>query len=369
MDDLLPRRFEPGAGRRRLLYAGLLPAASLVSAVAAAVSLRSAATPRFYGALLLGLFVVVSLLSLLTWSRRVSLRALEVSTLAVAVVFLSLVVWYDLYVAPMRENHGDGAYTLMVWLPLLYVLIFLTYRAPRALRYATGVLALVVALTLPHGLSTLGRPGLTEGMLLPLQVYLSSALFLAAMYFFATLRVRLQRVEATAEAMRQLANTDALTGLANRRRAEETLQREVRRAQRYQRPLAVLMLDLDGFKELNDRLGHPAGDEALIALAERLRRMLRASDTVARWGGEEFVVIVPETELDAAAGLAEVVRGYVRDRPLMGDETVTASIGVSALRPGDRFNSLIERADAALYRAKADGKDCVRRQQEPPPGA
>lgn len=357
------RRGQGGDGRRRRVYAALLPAASVAAAAASALCLRSELVPRFYGGLLVVLFAALALLSLLSWGSRAPQRALEVTTLLVAVVFLALLVWFDLYVDPLRAAHGDGAYTLMVWLPLLYVLVFLSFEPRRALRYAAGVLLLVVALTLPHALATWGQPGLAEGMLLPLQVYVASVFVLWALYAFATLQTRLQRVEATAEAMRELANTDALTGLANRRRGEETLQRELRRALRYQRPLAVLLLDLDDFKRVNDELGHPAGDEALLALAERLRRMLRTSDTVARWGGEEFLILTPETDLEAAVGLAEVIRGYVRDTPLVRDRTVTASLGVAALRPGDRAVTLLQRADEALYRAKAAGKDRVARQR------
>ncbi len=162
---------------------------------------------------------------------------------------------------------------------------------------------------------------------------------------------------------RQLAITDELTGLANHRQFYQQLAREVRRSQRYQRPLTLLMLDLDEFKQYNDRYGHLAGDRALREVAEVLRRNARDVDILARYGGEEFAIILPETDLERAAFQAERIRGAVaehafrgRDASTQGDLTV--SIGVAALTPGmRRIEDLVHDADQALYRAKSQGRN------------
>jgi diguanylate cyclase (GGDEF)-like protein len=166
------------------------------------------------------------------------------------------------------------------------------------------------------------------------------------------------------EETRQLAITDALTGLANHRQFYNHLTREVRRAQRYDRPLALLMLDLDHFKEFNDRFGHLAGDQALREVSEVLRQNARAVDMLARYGGEEFAIILPETELSRAALHAERVRAAVAAFPFLGvtggPGSLTVSIGVAAITGEMRKSQdLVHDADQALYRAKTGGRNRI----------
>jgi diguanylate cyclase (GGDEF)-like protein len=165
------------------------------------------------------------------------------------------------------------------------------------------------------------------------------------------------------EEARQLAITDPLTGLANHRQFYDQLEREFRRAQRYQRPLTLLMLDLDRFKAFNDRYGHLAGDQALREMADVLRQNARSVDILARYGGEEFAVILPETDLARAASHAERIRAAVADHVFLSQETglehqVTVSIGVATLSPtSQKIEELVHDADQALYRAKAAGRN------------
>jgi len=165
------------------------------------------------------------------------------------------------------------------------------------------------------------------------------------------------------------ATTDALTGLKNRRAAAEALAAEIERARRYERPLAIALFDLDLFKRINDDFGHEVGDNVLRAFARVLENSARTTDVVGRWGGEEFLVILHEADLDAAATFAERVRAGVaeasplteilEDRPA-AVRPVTCSVGVTALQPGDDADAFVRRADAALYDAKRDGRDRVR---------
>ena len=167
------------------------------------------------------------------------------------------------------------------------------------------------------------------------------------------------------EAMRRLAITDELTGVANRRQLMETGAAEVARARRYQRPLSVLMVDIDHFKHINDRWGHATGDRVIQVMARLLCDTIRQQDHGGRLGGEEFAAILPETDLAGAQTLAERVRVLAAScvRALNdGDAPVsfTVSIGVAMLDANDEgLESLLQRADRALYQAKADGRNRV----------
>jgi diguanylate cyclase (GGDEF)-like protein len=155
---------------------------------------------------------------------------------------------------------------------------------------------------------------------------------------------------------RQLADLDALTGLHNRRFFHETLARECARAHRYERKLALIVLDLDDFKDVNDRIGHLAGDAVLAEAAERVRDVVRTADVACRVGGDEFAVILPESTLDDADQLYRRILHAVSARPLGPAGKLYLSAGVAELRPEDDPVSFFQRADDALYRAKENGK-------------
>lgn len=162
--------------------------------------------------------------------------------------------------------------------------------------------------------------------------------------------------------LEELSITDGLTGLRNRRHIMATLDQEFARAGRTGRPVAVLMLDVDGFKQLNDRLGHLAGDEVLIKIASAIRSAVRGVDYAARYGGEEFVVVLPETDQAAAHDVAERIREYVASSIAAGDDSapVTLSIGVAGYPAnGASTADVLARADEALYRAKERGRNRV----------
>ena len=157
---------------------------------------------------------------------------------------------------------------------------------------------------------------------------------------------------------------DGLTGLANRRQCETLLGTELARAERFDDSLAVVFADLDDFKDVNDRHGHPAGDVVLREFADVLRSTLREADVAGRWGGEEFILVLPGTDVEGAMRLAERVRAELRTRAILAPDgtpiSITASFGVAA-RPGlASERELIAAADAALYAAKRAGKDRVR---------
>ncbi|MBA2645352.1 MAG: diguanylate cyclase [Pyrinomonadaceae bacterium] len=165
-----------------------------------------------------------------------------------------------------------------------------------------------------------------------------------------------------AEAAREMSMSDALTGLRNRFGLQRALQREFSEARRYTRPLSCLMIDIDHFKEINDTYGHAAGDAALMQAARILIEAVRGSDVVCRYGGDEFIVVMPETPLDGAFALGEKVRLAASSR-LFGDGArvfpLTFSIGAAELLLNESAHDMLARADGALYDAKEGGRDRI----------
>lgn len=166
------------------------------------------------------------------------------------------------------------------------------------------------------------------------------------------------------EALREQATHDPLSGLCNRRFMEATFDRELARAARHHTPVSVVMVDVDNFKSINDELGHAAGDSAIVELSDLLRESFREEDIICRYGGDEFVVVLPGTALSDARKRAERLQSEVHRASSVRDGTVlaslTLSLGISAYpQHGQTSGSLIDAADAALYRAKADGRDRV----------
>jgi diguanylate cyclase (GGDEF)-like protein len=171
----------------------------------------------------------------------------------------------------------------------------------------------------------------------------------------AQLRTALQKVELDAA-------TDALTGQWNRRALDDILRQQVELRASSDKPFSVLMLDIDFFKNINDEFGHMVGDDVLRAFAQRLREFLRSRDFCARFGGEEFVVVLPETSMVTALEVAERIRKGVAQFPLLNTPRVqvTVSIGVATMAEGQSISEMLAKADAAVYLAKNGGRDQVR---------
>jgi diguanylate cyclase (GGDEF)-like protein len=172
---------------------------------------------------------------------------------------------------------------------------------------------------------------------------------------------------AAVDQLRDLSIRDGLTGVYNRRHFDEVLLAEWKRSIRTRKPLSLLLIDVDCFKELNDRYGHPEGDECLKKIAQQISKIIRrSSDTLARYGGEEFAVILPETTKESAQVIADAMRTSVADLKIANEgsraaSVATVSIGVCSehaqlSRPAEE---LLNAADAALYRAKKQGRNCV----------
>jgi diguanylate cyclase (GGDEF)-like protein len=188
----------------------------------------------------------------------------------------------------------------------------------------------------------------------------TGALCISLLWLTWLLRGELRRRHSAERELALLASVDPLTGLANRRTLDQTLQLEWLRAQRSGQPLSILMIDADHFKALNDRVGHQRGDEALRALAQLIGgHVRRPADLAARYGGEEFSVVLPETTTAGAFTMAQNIREAVEQLP--GESPMTVSIGIAtwAQGPYDELEQLLLAADKALYQAKASGRNRV----------
>lgn len=181
--------------------------------------------------------------------------------------------------------------------------------------------------------------------------------FLAIALVGGVYHVRLRRLHAE---LQRVSRTDALTGLANRATIDAAFAVEIERSHRHERPMSILMVDIDHFKSVNDRFGHQAGDRVLKTIAEAIRAGVRLSDTVGRWGGEEFLVLCPETSSTDARALADRLRLAVRAATADHTGSHSISVGIAGARSDDTTDALLRRADAALYCAKDNGRDCVR---------
>jgi diguanylate cyclase (GGDEF)-like protein len=208
-------------------------------------------------------------------------------------------------------------------------------------------------LPLRAGGTVVGVLGTTPGLALPESE--QRALEAAA----AVMAIGIRNMQLFQET-RELSLRDSLTGCFNRRHAIQTLDAELRRVSRSGTPLSIVMFDIDHFKAVNDQQGHLRGDELLAAVGRTLEQTLRTTDVRCRYGGDEFLVILPDTPLRGAQQVAEAIRREIAALPFCaGEQRVTISVGVAAARPGNDGAAVLERADAALYRAKETGRDRV----------
>jgi diguanylate cyclase len=159
--------------------------------------------------------------------------------------------------------------------------------------------------------------------------------------------------------LKSIAATDSLTGLFNRTLLQDTLEYAVHQSDRMKAPMTMMVLDLDHFKAINDSLGHEAGDSVLRGVGELLKKRIRGSDKIFRIGGEEFLVLLSNTDSNGGQRIAEELRSAMESQSLLSDRTVTVSIGVASLHSGENWKQWMKRCDEKLYRAKMNGRNQV----------
>lgn len=178
-------------------------------------------------------------------------------------------------------------------------------------------------------------------------------------YMQQLLEEEIERRKRLEKSLRETANTDPLTSVYNRRGFYKLLRYEMSRVQRYGGTFSMILFDLDYFKEINDRFGHNVGDSALRGFCDTVKSHLRRIDSLARLGGEEFIVLTPNTSAEEATIRAEKMRKLAREHTIEGKIRLSVSVGVTEYKAGDDSNSLLLRADRAMYEAKAQGRNKV----------
>lgn len=191
------------------------------------------------------------------------------------------------------------------------------------------------------------------------EIYLSSIFYIIILYLMSRIREQYVKAQVEADLMANLAMTDTLTQVDNRRQLEKNLIDEVKRTDRHRLPLAVIMFDVDNFKRINDRFGHSTGDMVLIRTAQVIKDSLRSTDHFGRWGGDEFICIATNTDENTAIRLAERLRNELEKSEIIATFPVTGSFGVTRYKHGDTADGLVRRADMGLLRAKNEGRNRV----------
>lgn len=274
-------------------------------------------------------------------------------------IALGMIALYELasifYETSSQLHQRETLSAAMFWFPMVYLMAFVLLGRRQAFSFSLVYFGLGLLLG-AVGLS-LSPPLGFEATNAVLQFMFSNLTYILLLYIFAQLRRHYAY-------MHQMAYTDSLTGMTNRRAMQAKLEAELERARRYNRPFALLLADIDQFKRINDTYGHAVGDQVLREAAQRLNQQLRSNDQLSRWGGEEFLVLAPETDLEHAKTLASRLHEALRETPIAGI-TVTLSLGVACYHPGDSIAAMLSRADEAMYRAKASGRDRVELEDDP----
>lgn len=291
--------------------------------------------------------VSLSLLAVLLSLRRVSITSVKLSLLGIICIY-QLVSFSDFTFAGRLYTEGLSATAL--WFPVVFPVAFVFLPAWTALRFSVFfyVLAVLIGLAGLYLTPQVDQRALNTVV----QFYLASLAFLYTQAIYA--RYREQYVD-----MHQIAHTDPLTRIANRRLMQDLLEKNCEVARTEKTSFAVLLIDLDHFKRINDLYGHSVGDQVLREVASLLQGVLRQDQSLARWGGEEFMVLAPKTDMHQAQELAKRIAGSLASTKVVGQFEVSASIGLATYREGDTSDTVVRRADAAMYRAKASGRNRV----------
>jgi diguanylate cyclase (GGDEF)-like protein len=249
---------------------------------------------------------------------------------------------------------------LLYWFPLVYILAFLIFESRRRLLVDSllffGALLLIGLVYTFYEWQT--QEDMVEAYVLG-RFYLANVIYIVLLAAGVRLSEQYLRARTLTETMTHLAHIDPLIRVANRRELEATMAREKSRADRYKQPLALVMFDIDHFKQVNDTYGHEAGDAVLKEAACAMQGLLRASDLLGRWGGDEFLVIAPQTDAPQAGVLAERLRHGLSALVFEQVGGITGTFGVAEFHPQEIAADWLKRADAALYAAKQAGRNCV----------
>ena len=288
------------------------------------------------------------------------LKAVEITTITVLAVYMLVTHWLY-FINPETGHLNELSFQqakIVQWYILIFIAAFVFFNSKAAIIISAlfySGLAIPEIIFLLDG-SVARAPEVTATTLISL---ISNPVYIACLWAVSLLKKHAYEVQEYAEIMTEAASRDALTNTLNRRGISEVITGYQSTDNPADHTCAVILFDIDFFKKINDTFGHDIGDQTLIDVAKSTQTHLRQSDHLARWGGEEFLIIAPALDLDAAAQLAERLRSDLDNNKSDHLENVTASYGVSLLMPQEAYEDAIKRADKALYEAKTNGRNQV----------
>lgn len=296
-------------------------------------------------------------LSFLFQFGRTEMRRLELIAFANLVCQFVLTQLVDLVLLePNAATYFSDAVNTIFILSILVIVAFSLFSIKQATMLSgtfsilTALIFIAAAVNLPD------NTGMQQLSLLiePSFYFIISFYLVRALSSF---RLEANSAKSAAKVYEHLAYFDELTGIANRRKLVNILEKEISRSQRYETPLSIIIFDIDHFKTVNDSYGHNVGDKVLKAIANSVANTIRTNDCLGRWGGEEFMCVLPNTTANVAFEMAERLRLGISDSLLDGGPDITASFGIAQLINLDNFDSFVLRADQALYNAKDQGRN------------
>lgn len=335
------------------LQRGFFLTALPIAAIAALVNLLAAA-PGSASRLLAALICALSSgLFVLLWRKRRSLRFVSSAALLMVQVLLFGALYTVLF-RPSGDLLAQFAATAP-WFPIAFISLFLVLEPRRA----TGVATLLYLASLAMGATYLLNGG--DRLLISplLNLYTANAAVITFLFGYAWFRQQFDHSRSLARSMADLAHTDPLLGIANRRQLQTFMCEELAIAANGGQPAALIMFDLDRFKQINDTYGHDVGDQVLQGIAIVAREVLRNTDRIGRWGGDEFVILASCTDLAQARQLAQRLKETIQQHLSDHFWRVTISVGIAECHPDDTVESWLRRADLALYQAKESGRNRV----------
>ena len=290
---------------------------------------------------------------LLSW-RRTYYRVISLITFSFFVAYIFLYAFETLSIQDKQTRIYVVSSHLHV-ISLMYIIAFILFNKRRTLLITFLSLIPVAAIMIYQTILSLSGSSYASDAAFLINDFIFHAIQVTILIVSSQIKEQFAKIEAQAELLKEMASIDYLTGIANRRHMENIIAHSFTNASK---DLSVIMLDIDHFKLVNDTHGHDIGDQVLISVAQQLHEHVRSTDTLGRWGGEEFIVVAPNTDTDQVARLAERLR-LVLAQHTIAELTLTASFGVSVYQNGDTPDSLVKRADKAMYRAKALGRNRV----------
>ena len=303
----------------------------------------------FLDSLVYPFFFVFSLVSFSFFNRfgERFLKYFEYSAFAITFIYFFVEFVQD----AVNGLYGSGLNfsRFLIWIPILYAIAFFVFPSRKALYWSGVFLACVFIVGIGYSTQNWERPGIGEDGMTLIQIYLSGLIYISLFYTIAMLKDRYTETQVRSEFMTSLVNLDTLTGAHSRNRISELLSFYIADAETDKYALSIIMLDVDKLKQVNDTYGHNAGDYVLNRIVELLRPNIRETDFLGRWGGDEFLVVCPNTGADQVILLANRLAQAIENGVFVDVGNLSISVGVATYQPGDVAESLLKRADDEMY--------------------